>query len=91
MDVVFFFQASGNKVSRHSVLCGSQNIVLNGKASIKFRGKNCYHVGENCHNFLACDWLLMFLTFSGEILYYLTLQSLQVFSVIMYCKMRKLS
>jgi len=28
---LFFFQASGNKVSRQSVLCGSQNIVLNGK------------------------------------------------------------
>lgn len=28
---VVVFQASGNKVSRQSVLCGSQNIVLNGK------------------------------------------------------------
>ena len=27
----FIFQASGNRVSRQSVLCGSQNIVLNGK------------------------------------------------------------
>uniref|UniRef100_A0A8C9A670 Dynactin subunit 5 n=1 Tax=Prolemur simus TaxID=1328070 RepID=A0A8C9A670_PROSS len=26
--------ASGNKVSRQSVLCGSQNIVLNGKRCI---------------------------------------------------------
>jgi UDP-3-O-[3-hydroxymyristoyl] glucosamine N-acyltransferase len=26
-----FFKASGNRVSRQSVLCGSQNIVLNGK------------------------------------------------------------
>ncbi|XP_023375861.1 dynactin subunit 5, partial [Pteropus vampyrus] len=28
------FQASGNKVSRQSVLCGSQNIVLNGKTVV---------------------------------------------------------
>ena len=28
---MYYFQASGNKVSRQSVLCGSQNIVLNGK------------------------------------------------------------
>lgn len=27
----FLLQASGNKVSRQSVLCGSQNIVINGK------------------------------------------------------------
>ena len=28
---MLWFQASGNRVSRQSVLCGSQNIVLNGK------------------------------------------------------------
>lgn len=30
-----FFQASGNKVSKQTVLCGSQNIVLNGKVIIQ--------------------------------------------------------
>ena len=29
--ILLFKKASGNRVSRHSVLCGSQNIVLNGK------------------------------------------------------------
>lgn len=29
------FQASGNKVSRKTVLCGSQNIVLNGKVIVQ--------------------------------------------------------
>ena len=45
--------ASGNKVSRHSVLCGSQNIVLNGKAIVE---KGCVirgdlanvRIGRNC-------------------------------------------
>lgn len=28
-------QASGNKVSRHTIICGSQNIVLNGKVIVQ--------------------------------------------------------
>jgi len=28
-------QASGNKVSRNTVLCGSQNIVINGKSIVR--------------------------------------------------------
>lgn len=30
-----FFQASGNRVCRQTILCGSQNIVLNGKVIIQ--------------------------------------------------------
>lgn len=30
-----FLQASGNKVSRQTVLCGSQNIVLHGKVIVQ--------------------------------------------------------
>lgn len=33
--ILFSFQASGNKVSRKTVLCGSQNIVLNGKVIVQ--------------------------------------------------------
>lgn len=33
--IFFFCQASGNKVSRKTVLCGSQNIVLNGKVIVQ--------------------------------------------------------
>lgn len=32
----FLLQASGNKVSRQSVLCGSQNIVINGKVRYSY-------------------------------------------------------
>lgn len=31
----FFLKASGNKVSRQTVLCGSQNIVLQGKVIVQ--------------------------------------------------------
>lgn len=31
----FYLQASGNKVSRQTVLCGSQNIVLHGKVIVQ--------------------------------------------------------
>lgn len=31
----FVFKASGNKVSRQTVLCGSQNIVLHGKVIVQ--------------------------------------------------------
>lgn len=31
----FFYQTSGNKVSRQTVLCGSQNIILNGKVIVQ--------------------------------------------------------
>lgn len=34
-DLILSFQASGNKVSRQTVLCGSQNIVLNGKVIVQ--------------------------------------------------------
>lgn len=35
IPLLLFSKASGNKVSRQSVLCGSQNIVLNGKVYIQ--------------------------------------------------------
>ncbi len=34
-NTVLSLQASGNRVSRQSVLCGSQNIILNGKVKFK--------------------------------------------------------
>jgi len=50
---LFIETASGNKVSRQSVLCGSQNIVLNGKAIVEkdsiIRGDLAnVRVGRNC-------------------------------------------
>lgn len=33
--IIYLFQASGNKVSRQTVLCGSQNIVLHGKVIVQ--------------------------------------------------------
>lgn len=32
---ILFFQASGNKVCRQTVLCGSQNIILQGKVIVQ--------------------------------------------------------
>ena len=47
------FQASGNRVSRQSVLCGSQNIILNGKNVVQseaiIRGDLAnVRIGRNC-------------------------------------------
>jgi dynactin-5 len=39
----FVETASGNKVSRQTVLCGSQNIVLHGKVIIE-KGMKKYHL-----------------------------------------------
>ncbi len=52
-NVVVVSQASGNRVSRLSVLCGSQNIVLNGKNIVEseaiIRGDLAnVRVGRNC-------------------------------------------
>lgn len=35
VSIGFILQTSGNKVSRKTVLCGSQNIVLNGKVIVQ--------------------------------------------------------
>jgi hypothetical protein len=44
--------ASGNRVSRQSVLCGSQNIVLNGKNIVQFSqrssGQTLYYKLQSC-------------------------------------------
>ena len=49
----FNLQASGNRVSRQSVLCGSQNIILNGKNVVQseaiIRGDLAnVRIGRNC-------------------------------------------
>lgn len=35
VTIVYLLQASGNRVSRQTVLCGSQNIVLSGKVIVQ--------------------------------------------------------
>jgi len=52
-EYIFAFKASGNRVSRQSVLCGSQNIILNGKNVVQseaiIRGDLAnVRIGRNC-------------------------------------------